>query len=61
MNEAKKKGWMGLLVLAVILVLLLWPLIYFARDWGILWGMAFLGAISGFTVLYMRTKYFWEE
>jgi hypothetical protein len=60
-GEAKNKGWMGLLILAVILVLLIWPVVYFARDWAGYWGLWLLSVIFAFTVLYMRTKYFWEE
>jgi hypothetical protein len=60
-SEAKKKGWMGPLILAVILVLLLWPVVYFASDWGMYWGLWLLSVIFAFTVLYMRTQYFWEE
>jgi uncharacterized membrane protein len=52
---------MGPLILAVILVLLLWPVVYFASDWGMYWGLWLLSVIFAFTVLYMRTQYFWEE
>jgi len=60
-SEAKKKGWIGPLVLAVILVLLLWPVVYFARDWAMYWGTWVLSVIFAFTVLYLRTHHFWEE
>jgi hypothetical protein len=60
-SEAKSKGWMGPLILAVILVLLIWPVLYFARNWAAYWGLWLLSVIFAFTVLYMRTKYFWEE
>lgn len=63
MSEAAKKGggWIAALILALIFVILCWPVAYFGSDWTVYWGLWLLSVLFALTITYLRTTYFWEE
>ena len=62
MSSAQKgSGWIGPLILAIIFIILLWPVAYFGSDWTVYWGHWLLSVLFAVTITYLRTKYFWEE
>jgi len=60
-EATKKRGWIGPLILAIICVILLWPIAFFGSDWTVYWGHWLLSVIFALALAWLRTKYFWEE
>jgi len=50
------------LIFALVLMFLLVPVVAFLlKDWYAYWGMGFLALLFGIVLIYLKTRYYWEE